>query len=193
MSIRGRKSRTDFSKLERELKREFEKTKSHEQKSTETKPIIEVIDVCNCDEVSIPDVDTSYGETDLVISSSKISDFFNYCDAVISAYEYAKQCVEHEQDYCMDILHLIEFSENYKERYRLSTQLHHSRTKRRYYKDRMEELEPLINFLSKDENKRFLDKLKSLCGEIRKIEKNHASRIYHLRCVSGKGVGTDGS
>lgn len=171
--------RKDYKRLERELKSTYKEP-----------PKDNPYEVCDLEDFCIPDVDMSYAETSAQISSEYISDFLKYCDTVLSEYNHAQDELEHERQYMQDILHLIEFSDNYKERYKMSTQIHRSRVKRRFFKDRVEELEPIIRFLTKDENKRFIDKLKSICGEIRKIEKSHTERVYHLRSMEDVVVQT---
>lgn len=175
--------RSDYRKLERELKSSYKETNKEPLKK-------EAYDVCDINGFHIPDVDTAYSKHSLPISAEYIAEFFKYCDLALVEYKRAQEEIEHERQYMQDLLHLIEFSDNYKDRYKMSTQMHRSRVKRRFFKDRVEELEPLVRFLTKDDNKKFIDKLKSICGEIRKIEKTHTERVYHLRSMEDITVQT---
>lgn len=148
-----------------------------------------ITDSCtNPESCVLPDVDMSYMDNPISVEDTEISEFIKYCDSIVGTYEYAKSCIEHEQQYIQDILHMMEFSDDYKERYRLSTQLHRSRVKRRYYKDLIEVLDIVAKFISDPDTKRVINRLKGICGDIRKVKKAQAERVYHLRSTGENSV-----
>lgn len=100
-------------------------------------------------------------------------DFYNYCESQI----------DYEQDITQDLLHAIEFSDNCKERYKLSTQLHYCRQRRRQYKNVIAVLRPMIEYLEKDETKKCLNKIINFIGEARKTKQNESSRTYNPRIL----------
>lgn len=54
---------------------------------------------------------------------------------------------------------------------------------RRYFKDRIEEYQPLIDFASDPQNKKIIDKLTQVLGEMRKQERYHNNRTYYPRIL----------
>lgn len=80
-----------------------------------------------------------------------------------------------------DMLHKIEFSKDYKERSKAATQLHYIREDRRHYKDIKEETEIVVAYY--EENKKAVERLKKMLGEMRKVEKYHENRSYKPRVI----------
>ena len=81
-----------------------------------------------------------------------------------------------------DILHKMEDEKTKNsERNKLATKLAICRRDRRYYKDRVQELEPMIKFIQ--ENRKMTNVLKQVLGEVRKIERYHADRTYYPRVM----------
>ncbi len=93
---------------------------------------------------------------------------------------------EAEQDaLTQDILHCLELeSLGYHDRARLAAMLSESRKVRRKYKDAMEELAPVIQFI--DQNKKIINTLEQLLGAVRKQEKYHENRSYHPKVLDGR-------
>ena len=60
----------------------------------------------------------------------------------------------------------------------MATQLAICRKNRRYYKDKVQKLQPLIDFLAEEGNKKVIEKIKRVLGEIRKQEREHENRFY---------------
>lgn len=73
------------------------------------------------------------------------------------------------------------------ERSKVATQLAICRKDRRFYKDTVENLQPLIDFLGEAENKKVIEKLKRVLGETKKQEKGHENRFYVPRVLKGEG------
>ena len=99
---------------------------------------------------------------------------------------------EAEQDaLTQDILHCLELeSLGYHDRARLAAMLSESRKVRRKYKDAMEELTPVIQFI--DQNKKIINTMEQLLGAVRKQEKYHENRSYHPKVLDGRYGGAVG-
>lgn len=115
-----------------------------------------------------------------------------YMDKLIKLYEDAQSQINTEQQITQDLLHAIEFADNCKEWYRLSTQLHYSRVRRRQYKNAVEVLEPVVKFLKSPDNKKCLDILRNIVGESRKIKSTLSDKTYHPRILNELGVFKNG-
>lgn len=115
-----------------------------------------------------------------------------YMDKLIKLYEDAQSQINTEQQITQDLLHAIEFADNCKEWYRLSTQLHYSRVRRRQYKNAVEVLEPVVKFLKSPDNKKRLDILRNIVGESRKIKSTLSDKTYHPRILNELGVFKNG-
>lgn len=68
----------------------------------------------------------------------------------------------------------------------MATQLAICRKDRRYYKDKVEELQPLIDFLGEAENKKVIERIKKVLGEVKKEERAHENRFYVPRVLKDK-------
>lgn len=159
------KSRKDYSNLEKELNNEW-KLKQVDRVLTST-PIKEIITPTN-NSIS----------SELKLSAETIATFVNYLEKSELEYAYAKEQIELEQAKTQDLLHAIEFSDDYKKRCRLATELKNCRQRRRYYKDRLEELEPLVTVLQKEDIRKTKNIFSNVCGSIRKVECYHKNREY---------------
>lgn len=114
--------------------------------------------------------------------SEQISDFLNLLTSATASYKYMNDKMEEQNKLTQDILHALELENlHYKECAKLATQLKKVRRSRRGYKDSVEELEPIVNFV--ENNKKFLDMLRQCLGEVRKQEKYHSKRRYFPRIV----------
>lgn len=56
----------------------------------------------------------------------------------------------------------------------------------RYFKDRVEEYQPIIDFITDPQNKKFIDKLTQVLGEVRKQERYRQNRTYYPRILKEK-------
>lgn len=115
-----------------------------------------------------------------------------YLDKLTRIYDDAVSQVEVEQQITQDLLHAIEFANNCKEWYRLSTQLHYSRVRRRQYKNTIEVLRPLIEFSKSPDNKKCLNVLRNIIGESRKVKSHVGDKTYHPRILTELGVFKNG-
>ena len=111
--------------------------------------------------------------------SEYISEFLNFVTNAQSQYRFCSEEVLNQDKLTQDYLHSLEL-DNLKcdERSKLATKLAINRKDRRYYKDRVEELEPIVEFFNDPQNKKMLDKLKQVIGVTRKAESYHKQRTY---------------
>ena len=114
-------------------------------------------------------------------TSEHIRDFLSFIRASEARYTAAVEAMEKENKRTQDFLHAIEFEPHAEQRSKIATQMRASRITRRENKDAVEELEPLIDFLSVQANRKAMDQLAQILGRIRKVEKYHADRSYHTR------------
>lgn len=114
--------------------------------------------------------------------SSIISDFVKFLNDANFSYKYMLDNMNDQDKVTQDILHSLELDDlKYNERAKLATKLAAARKQRRIYKDAVEELEPVADFLS--DNKKLLNNLGALLGSVRKQEKYHSNRRYYPRIV----------
>lgn len=102
-----------------------------------------------------------------------------------TATEEAKYLDDKQQD----ILHELELVEHsYHEQARLAKSLRELRQRRRIFKDTIERLIPFVNWL--EDNKRAIDGLKRVLGDMRKIDNRQDNRVYYYRADDkGKTIG----
>ena len=112
----------------------------------------------------------------------------------MEAYKYCYEKVNECEKLECDIKHKLElgqYEDNNAEK-RLYTQLKYCLRDRRYYKDRVEELEPFVMlFLSKDKDKEVIvrqcstaiNQMRQSLGGVRRAETYHATRTYKPRIM----------
>lgn len=126
--------------------------------------------------------------------SKRLEDFISFYDEAINTYKYAYDMVNQCDKLKCDLLHKIELGlfEDSNEEKRIQTQLKYCLKDRRYYKDRVEELEPFVSlFLNKDKEKEMntranvncLNVIKNTLGGVRKAEDYHKERTYKPRIL----------
>jgi hypothetical protein len=121
------------------------------------------------------------------LPATYLSDFLNFLSEAQSHYKFCRDEMETQDKLTQDFLHSLELDElKCKERSKLATQLSINRKERRYYKDRIEELEPIIEFFNEPQNKKVLDKLTNILGDIRKAERYHKNRSYIPKVIKEK-------
>jgi hypothetical protein len=115
--------------------------------------------------------------------SEIISEFIKFLNDANFSYTYMLDQMKEQDGITQDILHTLELEElKYNERARLATKLAAARKQRRIFKDAVEELEPISDFL--EDNKKLINNLGALVGTVRKQEKYHTNRKYYPRVIS---------
>lgn len=124
----------------------------------------------------------------LEFPSKRLSDFLKFVSEVESHYNFCTEELKRQDKLTQDYLHSLELDDlKCKERSKVATQLSINRKDRRYYKDRIEELQPIIDFMAKPENKKAIKNLEQVLGNIRKAEKYHESRTYIPKVLKREG------
>lgn len=119
--------------------------------------------------------------------SEYISEFLNFVSEAQSHYKFCYEEMETQDKLTQDYLHMLELDDlKCSERSKLATKLAINRKDRRYYRDRVEELEPIVRFFEDPQSKKVLDKLKEVLGQTRKAENYHKNRIYIPRVLKEK-------
>ena len=117
--------------------------------------------------------------------SEYISCFLDFVKAVEGEFRYYNQLMETENKLSQDYLHKLELeTTKVPERNRIATRLATCRKDRRYYKDHVEELEPMYELISDPKMKPFLEHLKQVLGKVRKQEKYHECRTYKPKVLN---------
>lgn len=119
--------------------------------------------------------------------SEYISEFLNFVAEAQSQYRFCSEEVNNQDKLTQDYLHSLELDGLKRdERSKVATKLAINRKDRRYYRDRVEELEPVIQFFDDQQNKKMLDRLKQVLGATRKAESYHKDRKYIPRVLKEK-------
>lgn len=123
------------------------------------------------------------------LPSEYITEFLNFISDAQSHYKFCYDEVNEQDKLTQDYLHSLELDDlKCSERSKLATKLATNRKDRRYYKDRVEELEPIVQFLNEPHNKKVLDKFTDVLGKVRKAERYHEGRTYVPRVLKEKKV-----
>ncbi len=119
-----------------------------------------------------------------VLPSQFIKDFLDFIQNAKADYDYNFEAMRKEDRITQDYLHMLELEDlSYRERSKIATKLTANRQARRTHKDMVEELEPIIEFLSDPMNKKILDQMSQLLGKVRKIEGYHQNRFYTPKVI----------
>ncbi|MBQ9613251.1 MAG: hypothetical protein IJV14_11805 [Lachnospiraceae bacterium] len=114
-------------------------------------------------------------------TSEEIKQFLDFIKGCRTKYEIAHEAMRTEERREQDFIHAIEFETHVENRSKTCTKLRACLMERRRNKDIVEELEPVIEYISNPQNKKCLDQLTQILGRVRKAEKYHENRSYHPR------------
>lgn len=119
--------------------------------------------------------------------SEHLSEFLNFVSWAQSHYQFCSDEVNNQDKLTQDYLHSLELDDLKRdERSKVATKLMINRKDRRYYRDRVEELESIVQFFEEPQNKKVLDKLRQVLGATRKAESYHKDRKYIPRVLKEK-------
>lgn len=108
---------------------------------------------------------------------------FTECE---KGYNFHSEIVTKCNKYIGDIEHELELGNYNRDGLaKLARELRDVRRERRKSKDIVEELEPIVEFIGEAQNKKVINKMANLIGDIRKKEDYHQNRFYVSR-VRGK-------
>lgn len=115
--------------------------------------------------------------------SEIISAFLKLLDDVPKEYKVAYDIVNEKDKEVQDIMHEAELNQlKTNEKAKLMTELQNNRRERRYWKDKVDEYQPLNDYLNQSkEFKNVINQLKQILGKVRKAEKYLEERIYKPR------------
>ena len=121
------------------------------------------------------------------LPSERLAEFLDFIREARSHYKFCGEEMHTQETLTQDYLHKLELDDlNCAERSKIATKLAINRKDRRYYKDRVEELEPIVSFFADQQNKKVLDNLTQVLGQIRKQEDYHKNRTYIPRVLKEK-------
>lgn len=122
--------------------------------------------------------------------SEYLTEFLNFISWAQSHYKFCSDEVNNQDKLTQDYLHSLELDGlKCDECSKIDTRLMINRKDRRYYRDRVEELEPIVQFFDEQQNKKVLDKLRQVLGATRKAESYHKDRKYIPRVLKDKERG----
>lgn len=117
--------------------------------------------------------------------STSLSSLLRIFQNVKNQYDSAYEEVHNQDLLQQDLLHKLEFeSLDAPAISKLAKRLKECRETRRYYKDLVDCLSPILQFLDDPSNKRVVGNMQKLLSDIRKQESNHKSRRYCPRVMS---------
>ncbi|MCM1271941.1 MAG: hypothetical protein NC247_15175 [Ruminococcus flavefaciens] len=120
--------------------------------------------------------------------SEQIAQFISFLSNAESEYNCYLNEMSKQEQLTQDYLHSLELDPlNYSQRSRIATKLAVNRKDRRFYKDKVEEYKPVIDFLSDKNNRKIINQLKETLGKVRKAEKYHDNRIYVPKVLKEQG------
>lgn len=100
----------------------------------------------------------------------------------VDDYNFHSELVEKYNKLIGDIEHELELGKHDRDGLaKLARELRDARRERRKSKDIVEELQPVVDFLGVQENRKQISKLQELVGKMRKVESYHEHRFYTPR------------
>lgn len=114
--------------------------------------------------------------------SENLSDFLDFCREVNVNYKAYKNEVDKAWDATQDCLHQLEFGK-YDDRAKTATMIANIRKARRYYKDNIEIMEEMYNFLQTPEFLKFHKQATEVLGRTRKVEKSKENKMYSIKVL----------
>jgi len=116
--------------------------------------------------------------------SESISSFCNMMEDAQKDYAWNYEQVNRMDRLTQDYLHKLELDGlDYRERAKVATQIAKCRQRRREYKDTVEVLEPLVQFLDSERGKNLLNLVREALGKTRRVEKGMETRTYIPRVL----------
>ena len=122
--------------------------------------------------------------------SEHISEFLNFVTMAQNQHRIYEEEVNNQDKLTQDYLHSLELDDLKRdERSKIATKLAINRKDRRYYKDRVEEFEPIVRFFEDPQHRKILNLMTKVLGDVRKAESYHKDRKYIPRVLKEKKDG----
>lgn len=113
-----------------------------------------------------------------------IANFLDLLDSAQMDYDVNVEAMHKEDMRTQDYLHQLEFvGLKYHEKSKIAANLAETRRERRRYKDAVQVLQPIADFVADPKNVSFINRMKQLLGQVRKVETLHNNRIYMPRVI----------
>lgn len=127
-----------------------------------------------------------------MLPSGILKMFLDFVENAKSDYNYNLEAMKNEERVTQDYLHKLELEGlNCRERSKIATQLVLNRQARRNYKDCVEELEPIVEFFEEPQNRRLINNMSQLLGQVRKVENYHKNRFYVPKAIQSEATKTE--
>ena len=119
--------------------------------------------------------------------SQQISNFLDFLTDATADYTYSREEVGRLEQLTQDYLHMLELQHgNYHQRAKVASALRQCRIERRYHKDCISILEPLVQCLASERGKLIVSQLQQTLGAVRKAERATQDRHYIPRILSAE-------
>ena len=116
--------------------------------------------------------------------SETISGFCKLMDDAQKDYAWNYDEVNRMDRLTQDYLHKLELEDlDYGERAKVATQLACCRKSRREFKDTVEILEPLVQFLDSEKGRNLMNLVREVLGKTRRVEERMETRVYVPRIL----------
>lgn len=103
-------------------------------------------------------------------ASEVLEEFLQWALECQTDYDTCKGIIAEEEKKEQDFWHLLEFTGKCEDRSRIATIIHESRIRRRKYKNQMEVLEPLVQYLRREQTKLLLRGFKTVTNTVKTQE-----------------------
>ena len=120
-------------------------------------------------------------------TSQQIADFLTFLSGVTEDYKHSQEEVRLLEELTQDSMHKLELQDHtYHERAKIASALRQCRIDRRFHKDRITILDPIVQCLTSDKGKLILSQLQQTLGAVRKAERSTKDRRYIPRILSAE-------
>ena len=120
-------------------------------------------------------------------TSQQIADFLTFLSGVTEDYKHSQEEVRLLEELTQDYMHKLELQDHtYHQRAKIASALRQCRIDRRFHKDRIAILDPVVQCLTSDKGKLILSQLQQTLGAVRKAEHSTQDRRYIPRILSAE-------
>ena len=120
-------------------------------------------------------------------TSQQIADFLTFLSGVTEEYKHSQEEVRLLEELTQDYMHKLELQDHtYHERAKIASALRQCRIDRRFHKDRIAILDPVVQCLTSDKGKLILSQLQQTLGAVHKAERSTQDRRYIPRILSAE-------
>lgn len=118
-----------------------------------------------------------------------ISNFVKTINDARSIYNTNEELMKEQDLLTQDLLHKLELENlNAPEMMKVASKLKECRKVRRYHKDILEEVSPIVSFIEDPSNRAAMKKIERLLGDVRKQKNKHKNRFYRPRVLHNEVI-----